>query len=110
MFNNIIKLVGTDKDRVAQFQYKTGNKKEIPVHEDKETGYYTIGQYLKNNNLKIKSSLVQEELKSKEIKPRVFFSSRGLVPEYKETDMAKAIEAISKKKKKKTGILSGLFS
>lgn len=92
LLNGTIKLVSIDQD-TAQYQYKTGGKKTVEIFTTPDEEYCTISKYVKDNNIKkVKSEDVLTKLKSTQ--PRLFYSSQGVLKEYKKDKIAKTIDTL----------------
>ena len=84
-----IKVVGGDKK--AEYQHISGNKKGHTVYKGTDENYTTLSTFLKehafNGNV--------EELQKKLSKSyRLFYSSVGIIKEYKKEDLEKEIKKL----------------
>ena len=90
LLNGTIKLVGSEFGK-AQYQYKTGDKKGLEIYINKEEGYFTLSEYIKENNLK-KDSF--ENIDNS--KGRLYYSSTGLLRIYPQSYLNTVAKSRSK--------------
>lgn len=101
LLNGTIKLVGSEFGK-AQYQYKTGDKKGLEIYINKEEGYFTLSEYIKENNLK--KDLFENIDNSK---GRLYYSSTGLLRIYTQS----YLDTVSKSRSKDNrSILEKIFN
>lgn len=101
VLDKTIKLLEDYEENKAQYQYITGNRKGVEVHLEEDERYISISEYLKSLNYvadvkKLKSNLPTHF--------RMFYSSRGYIPQYLKSDLDKCL-----KKAEKKGVFGKVF-
>ena len=94
VLSKAIKILEDYEGNVMQYQHALGNKKGVDLQYEPDEKYTTVGAYLDSLNYVGDREKLRRNLPKHY---RVFYSARGVRPEYLKSDLNKAIEKSEKK-------------
>lgn len=94
LLNGTIKLLEECKGNKALYQHTSGNKKGVEVCTEIDDRYMTVNEYLQSLNYVGDKEKLRRNLPKHY---RMFYSTRGLIPEYLKTDLDKCLKKSEKK-------------
>lgn len=94
LLNETIKLLTDFEGKLPKYQHWSGNKKGLKVHEDHDSNYTTIGNFLENVDFRYDKEAFLKNLPQH---CRPFYSSKGIIIEYLKSDLEKCLKNSKKK-------------